>query len=134
MSRSGYGDDCDNDWSHIMWRGAVASAFCGRRGQAFLREMLAALDALPEKRLVKNELEADGQVCALGAVGKARGLDMKEIDPEDSEGVANEFDVAHAMVCEIMYQNDDGVAYWVEETPERRFGRMRCWIESVIKS
>jgi hypothetical protein len=37
MSRSGYSDDLEN-WSLIRWRGAVASAIRGRRGQAFLRE------------------------------------------------------------------------------------------------
>jgi len=131
MSRSGYSEDVENDWSLIRWRGAVASAFRGKRGQSFLREMLTALDALPEKKLVAHELvESDGSVCALGAVGKSRGLDMTEIDPEDHEGVANEFDVAHAMACEIMFENDDIVR---NETPEQRFVRMRRWIESQIK-
>ena len=46
MSRSGYGDDI-GQWDLIRWRGAVQSAMCGKRGQAFLKEMLAALDALP---------------------------------------------------------------------------------------
>ncbi len=129
MSRSGYSDDGEN-WQFSLWRGAVASAFRGRRGQAFLREMLAALDALPEKRLVTNELQADGAVCALGAVGKARGLDMAKIDPDDHEGVAAKFDVAHAMACEIMYENDE---FWQPESPEGRFYRMRRWIASQIK-
>jgi hypothetical protein len=37
MSRSGYSDDYGDDepWQLIMWRGAVASAFRGRRGQPF---------------------------------------------------------------------------------------------------
>lgn len=114
-----------------MWRGAVKSAFRGRRGQAFLREILAALDALPEKKLITYDLiNAEGAVCALGAVGKARGLDMREIDPEDHEVVANEFDVAHAMACEIMAENDD---FWQPESPEGRFYRMRRWIASQIK-
>lgn len=131
MSRSGYSDDAENLW---IWRGAVASAFRGRRGQAFLREMLAALDALPEKRLVDSELEAHGEVCALGAVGKARGLDMSKIDPEDSQSVAGKFNVAHAMACEIMWENDEAVGYWRNETPEQRFIRMRAWIASEIKA
>lgn len=44
MSRSGYNDDCDG-WALIRWRGAVNSAINGKRGQAFLRELVAALDA-----------------------------------------------------------------------------------------
>ena len=132
MSRSGYSDDGDFDhWQMIRWRGAVTSAFKGKRGQAFLREMLTALDALPDKKLISHELvQADGCVCALGAVGNARGLDMAKIDPDDHEGVAAKFDVAHAMACEIMYENDE---FWRPESPEGRFHRMRRWIASQIK-
>jgi hypothetical protein len=84
MSRSGYNDDYDLDpWQGIRWRGAVASAIRGRRGQAFLRELLVALDALPEHKLIANELEKDGAVCALGAVGKARGLALAGLHPDD---------------------------------------------------
>ena len=145
MSRSGYSDDYDYEqWQGIMWRGAVASAFRGKRGQAFLREMLAALDALPEKRLISRELVAGSdpnfigpvradEVCALGAVGKARGLDMTGIDPEDHDTVAGKFDVAHAMACEIMFENDEAGGYWKEETPEDRFSRMRRWIAGQIR-
>ena len=88
MSRSGYDDDYDNTWGLICWRGAVASAFRGSRGQAFLREMLQALDNLPDKKLIAKELIQEGAVCALGAVGKARGVDMTSIDPEDRSSVS----------------------------------------------
>lgn len=135
MSRSGYSDDCDN-WQMIKWRGAVASAIRGARGQAFLREMLCALDALPQKRLIAGELEHRGEtceVCAIGAVGRARGTDMSRLDPEDRETVAATFGIAYALAAEIAYNNDDGVGYWVEETPEARFARMRTWVWSMIE-
>ena len=61
MSRSGYVDDMCDQWAMIRYRGAVRSAIRGRRGQAFLREMLAALDAMPEKRLTAGALVFDGQ-------------------------------------------------------------------------
>jgi len=143
MSRSGYSDDGDfNDWQMIMYRGAVTSAFKGKRGQAFLREMLAALDALPVQRLVANELSVPDlipcshwglfeseSVCAIGAVGKTRGVDMHGIDPEDAESVAGKFGIATAMAREIVFVNDD---YWRNETPEARFSRMRMWVKSQI--
>jgi hypothetical protein len=130
MSRSGYSDDIDNDWQLIRWRGAVASGLRGKRGQAFLREMIAAFDALPEKRLIANNLQApEGSVCSLGAVGKVRGLDMAALDPEDHPNVAHAFNVAHAMACEIMYLNDEGA---FRETPEERFTRMRAWAVSQL--
>ena len=88
MSRSGYVDDVDDNWDLIRWRGAVKSALRGKRGQAFLKEMIEALDALPEKMLIGNTLEADGMVCAMGAVGLKRGVDMAKIDPEEREHLA----------------------------------------------
>jgi hypothetical protein len=63
MSRSGYSDDCDDQWRHIMWWGAVTSSIRGKRGQAFLREMRDALDAMPEKRLAPDALVRGGEVC-----------------------------------------------------------------------
>lgn len=131
MSRSGYSDDFDDHWSLIRWRGAVTSAIRGKRGQAFLREMLAALDALPEKKLIADDLEADGCVCAIGAVGKARGLDMSELDPYDRETVAARFRIPYSLACEIFFEND-GDFFLREESPESRFIRMRQWIESQL--
>ncbi len=135
MSRSGYSDDFDDPLQIGRWRGAVASALRGKRGQAFLREMLAAMDALPERALVAKELEQSGGVCAIGSVGKARGIAMGDIDPEDNEKIAEVFGIPHTMACEIMDEND-GHSNWdaelrrsVPETPEQRFRRMRGWIE-----
>lgn len=129
MSRSGYCDDGD-PWRAIIWRGAVKSAIRGARGQAFLREMLSALDALPERKLVANELQEDGAVCAMGAVGLARGVDMAEIDPENSERVATIFGIADALAREIAFENDEGD--YRTETPEQRYSRMRLWVVGHI--
>jgi hypothetical protein len=130
VSRSNYSEECDENWPWIKWRGTVQSAIRGRRGQAFLYEMLHALHALPEHRLVAENLEADGEVCALGSVGKARGLDMSGLDPDDYRGIAAKFGIAPALVQEIEFLNDeDGRP---DETPEERFARVRKWIESQI--
>jgi hypothetical protein len=132
MGRSGYCDDWDCDqWAMIRWRGAVESALKGKRGQAFLKELVQALDALPEKKLIDDKLiSEDGSVCALGAVGKARSLDMSNIDPHDPETVSSKFGIALAMAREIEYMNDE---WFHSETPEQRFDRMRHWAVSYIK-
>jgi hypothetical protein len=130
MSRSGYIDDDCEQWDLIRWRGAVNSAIKGARGQAFLAEILSAMDAMPEKKLIAHDLEKDGAVCAIGSVGKARGYDMTEIDPEDHEVVAARFGIAHALACEIMYMNDKATVH--SETPEQRFERVRRWIKDEI--
>lgn len=133
MGRSGYTDDCgENDNSGYLYRGAVKSAMEGRRGQAFLKELLAAMDALPEPKLIAGELEEDGAVCAIGSVGRARGLDMSGLDPEDSDGVAAKFGIAAAMAREIVFENDDEWGFSGNETPEQRFTRVRKWVAQQI--
>ena len=66
----------------------------------------------------------------LGAVGKARGLDMTSIDPEDIDTVAPAFGIADAMAREIVYWNDDGG--YRGETPAGRWQRMRQWVADKI--
>ena len=130
MSRSGYTDDVDDSLALGRWRGRVASAIRGKRGQAFLREMLAAFDALPEKRLIKHELVCEEGCCAMGSVALARGLDVAGVDPEDPEQVAPLFDIAEVLVQEIAFLNDEECEH---STPEDRFESMRRWIVSQIK-
>jgi hypothetical protein len=135
MSRSGYSDDYDDQWASIRWRGAVASAIRGKRGQAFLKDMLSALDSLTNKRLIKGELEVNGEVCAIGSVGLQRGIDMSKIDPYDinKESLSVIFGIPPALASEIMYENDEAAGYWIEESPENRWQRVRNWVESKIK-
>jgi hypothetical protein len=155
MSRSGYTDDCEN---LELWRGAVTRAITGKRGQALLRDLLAALDAMPEKTLAADSLvTADGDYCTLGVLGKARGMDLAALDPEDPDQVANAFGIARAMAQEIVYLNDEqdddyeyvyfevcGPLQWwkerhvsrrvqVADGPARRWKRMRAWVASQIK-
>lgn len=83
-------------------------------------------------------------VCAIGAVGKARGVDMAEIDKliteeNEDEGcwgnaigktVAAEFGIADALAREIMFINDEG-GQW-DETEERRYQRVLNWANRQI--
>lgn len=138
MSRSGYDDD-GSEWDLICYRGRVASAIRGKRGQAFLLELLSALDAMPEKKLAAESLKYDsGAVCSLGAVAVKRGLGeekIKQLDQqfeyENHRYVACEFGIAEVLVREIVYMNDEAV--WNKETPEERFVRMRKWVVDQIR-
>ena len=125
MARSGYSEDCDG-WELIRWRGADASAIKGRRVQAFLRQLVAALDALPDKRLIAEKLiENDGEVCAIGSVGLLLKMDMTNLDPENHEQLADAFDISPALVKEIEFINDDDFGY--RTSPEERFNGVRKW-------
>ena len=131
MSRSGYVDDNEDQWALIRYRGAVKSALKGSRGQAFLRELIEAMDAMPTKALAQDQLKnASGAYCTLGVIGAARGIDLDALDPGDIESVAAKFGLSDAMAREIVYQNDE--AAWRAETPEARWARMRGWAASWI--
>ncbi len=131
MSRSGYSEDCDG-WELIRWRGAVASAIKGKRGQAFLRKLLDGLDALPAKRLIADDLESQGEVCAIGSVGRLQSIDMSGLDPENHEQLADVFDISPALVKEVEFINDEPFCY--RTTPEERFAMVRKWaVQNLVE-
>lgn len=164
MSRSGYSDDYDEDGTGGLWRGAVMRAIRGKRGQEALKELAKAMDAMPKKALAAESLVTeDGEFCTLGVLGQARGLDMNPIDPDDWDAVAKAFNMAPAMVREIVYENDEGlpdyewvefelcgpvrpgypdwgrhttsvrVAIPVETLAAQRWTRMRQWVETNLR-
>jgi hypothetical protein len=114
VGRHGYSDSCDDNWALLRWRGQVVSAIRGKRGQAFLRELIDALDAMPVKRLIPGALRKDGEVCAMGAIGAKRGVNLEALDPDDYEG--------------------DADWRWDKETPEERWARVREWAVNQLKT
>lgn len=142
MSRSGYSDDLDV-LALGRWRAQVKSATNGKRGQAFFVELLAALDAMPDKRLISSRLKDDaGCMCTLGVIGDKRGIDLKELEnkaldknyswlPMDHEVLGDAFGVAKQLAAEVMHMNDEGC--WRSEEPEQKWDRMRRWVAEQIK-
>ena len=125
MTRSGYSDDCP----HLgLYRAAVDRALAGRRGQAFLAEALAALDALPERRLIADEFTDGADCCLLGAVAQARG----ETLPDDAEPdqIAARFGIAPSLAAELMHINDEWPG---PESDEQRFDRVRHWVVAHLR-
>lgn len=136
MSRSGYWEDWDGDGRPPeFYRRAVENAINGKRGQAFLTELLAALDALPYPRLIDGELiDEGGEVCALGALAIRRKMDVTKVDVEDPDSVADAFKIPRCLAAEIEYENDDDFAIHSQITPEQRFQYMRKWVVSCLKA
>ena len=153
MSRSGYTDyDGDEDALAMgRWYGRMRSAMRGKRGQQFLRDLIAALDVMPVKRLIAGELrDSDGEVCAIGSVGVRRGVDMSSLcyseggTPDDgwysdwecdavenAELIASWMDIAPCLALEVMDVNDDHGPR--DETPEQRWARVRRWVAKQIR-
>lgn len=147
MSRSGYSDDLDDQWQHIRWRGAVKAAIKGKKGQAFLKELEAALVALPEKKLLRGGFSQKGEVCAIGSVlvarkcatGMTREAALAEVEkkfprPAEYEDVdiAPEAGIADALAREIMYVNDDD--WGGDASAEQRYETVLKWVRSKIVS
>lgn len=165
MSRHGYVEfDGDDPLAEGRWRGALKSALRGKRGQAFFRELIEALDAMPEKALAVHSFTRNGEVCALGSIALKRGIDVSEFEPGeggndwddeiDHDALAKLFGVAPILVREIMFENDDcdqwhwedtgevthGVTYGskrkyrTHDTPAERWQRMRKWAASRLQN
>ncbi len=123
MSRSGYSEDCDN---LDLYRGTVERSIAGKRGQAFLRKLKEALEALPEKRLEESVLVSPSGCCAMGAVALHQGIDVSHVDPEDRDAVALVFNISPSVASEIAFENDGGFE-GRHETPENRYSYMLTW-------
>ncbi|MBB5885428.1 hypothetical protein DYQ93_11630 [Xanthomonas sp. LMG 8992] len=141
MSRSGYTDDNDDPLAMGRWRAQVASAMRGARGQKLLRDLVAALDALPEKKLIAHAVEQNGCFCALGAVAALRGVDLGQpADPHDfrPSRAASALDIAEQLAQEVVYENDEAgeylFPYGESESPEHRWQRMRDWAVRHLQS
>lgn len=148
MSRHGYSDDFgDEDGQLAMgrWQAQLKSSIRGKRGQAFFRSLVEALDALPEKSLVANSLETnEGAVCAFGALARHKGVDVKALnigseysddDREDSDWdkLAGAFNITQQLTREVMYTNDE---VWTgaseADTGTVRWQKVRAWAARQI--
>ena len=110
-----------------LWRATLDRAIRGSSGQAFLRTLRTALDAMPVKRLITAQIiNQDGEVSVLGSVDPHAA-----VDPYHTEAVAQHFGIAPAMAAELVYLNDE-CSPVLGETPEERWTRMRAWVGEHI--
>ncbi len=125
-----------------MASGAIKSAIRGKRGQAFLRELADALDAMPVKQLAFGALADDGCHCALGVLGEKRGLDLRALQPEDlfdewdQDAIARAFGVAKMLALEVQWINDDGADHMDDDDDRarnRRWRLVRDWVRRNIR-
>jgi hypothetical protein len=131
VNRSGYVDYLEEP-AHTLYRGRVANTIRGKRSQAFLRELLAALDVMPRKRLIKDALiDENGEPCAIGVVCQTRDLDVSQVNYEDPDQVGRLVGVSKTLAAELEFENDDGVM--PGETPGHRWQRIRNWVQRHLK-
>lgn len=137
--RIGYSEDEDFPGQFELWQANCQRSLGGSAGQNTLRELEQALIALPEKRLIAGELEnAEGEVCAIGALAKHRGLTSADIhaDPEEMEEVGIELGMPRLVAWKIVEVNDVELGerkYRIPYTPEERYELMLSWVRGRIR-
>lgn len=149
--RINYSEDEDYDGQFNLFQANCRRSINGKAGQKSLRELEAALLALPEKRLIADELEnADGEVCAIGAIKKYRGV-VVDADPEDMESVGVELGMPRLVAWKVVCLNDVDIdgryveaqgpihrhqgrpCVFVPVTPEQRYEQVLAWVRRQIK-
>jgi hypothetical protein len=150
IMRINYSEDEDYLGQFNLFQANCQRSIEGKAGQKSLRELEAALLALPEKRLIADELEnAEGEVCAIGAIKKYRGVDV-ESDPQEMEEVGVELGMPRLVAWKVVALNDfdngeyveafgptyHGMKLWefVPVTPERRYEMVLAWVRQQIQS
>jgi hypothetical protein len=90
-----------------------------------------ALLALPDKRLIHGSLvDEEGDVCAIGAYARAKGLDLQKFDPEDeTDQVGIVAGMPRMVAWKVVEMNDMEFDHL---TPELRYTRMLEWVESQL--
>lgn len=149
MSRFNDGDYDEefNNQSQLFWMN-TERAITGRKGIAALRELEAALLALPEPKLASGAICRDGVVCAVGALALKKltdeGRKREDViaylesltDPESYDGAhvtaqlgVEQLSMTYSLAWRLAYLNDEDV-YWDASEEERyqavlRFARQR---------
>jgi hypothetical protein len=153
--RIGYSDEEDFPGQFGLWQGNCQRSLHGKAGQVALRELESALLALPEKRLIAEQLQDDwGDVCAIGAVAMQRNAITEEMKADaeyDMERIGEDLGMPRLVAWKVVEQNDlqfngndlvllEGPYRWPAEqpyayvpiTPEQRYERMLAWVQSQI--
>lgn len=145
MSRITYYDDWGDGYYTVgLWNGTVKSALNGRRGQAVLREIEAALLALPRKRLVENA-GGDGEtVCVLGALDWHRKVQqgvpvdeaMRAVGEESEDTLyephvaAEHLNLTYPLAFTLMEENDEMTMHL---SPEERYEAVLAYVRKMIR-
>lgn len=150
MSRS-YNED--NDWDYArqcLWDNAVRRATHSKRGQKVLRDVEAALLALPEKRLIEGQISDGTGVCFVGALDAHRrvleGADWQsaltamhdpDYDPEDDYETVDDTARWAEQHLKMAFSLAWDMAFWNDHiadrlSPEERWTAALRWVRTRI--
>lgn len=154
--RINWTDDEERPGQFALWDANCRRSMRGTAGQRELRELEAALVAMPRKRLIQGSLEnEDGDVCAIACYAKHKGVDVSRFDPEDeSDEVGIAAGMPRLVAWQVVAYNDvhcddvwtvadgperpgygiykGGIAHIRPMTPEERYEKVLAWVRKRI--
>lgn len=153
MSRVDYSEDEDFPGQRELQQANMVRLLAGKKGQAILRDLEAALLELPQKRLIANHGAKDGEVCAVAALavyrearskGQAREQVLRELEAREREYLGPDFDseewgddewtlglgesvgVPHSLAWRLVALNDLDFDHC---TAEQRYEKVLAWTQ-----
>ena len=145
--RVSFSDEEDYQGQFNLWHANCWRSRRGRKGQATLRELEAALLTMPVKELHVDVLvEPTGEACAIGAMllqrkvneGMTReeaATELGKLDPYDTEHHGVEIGGMPRLVAwSVAVENDDNYFCESKETPTHRYERVLAWVRLQLKA
>lgn len=129
--RISYSEEENYPGQFELWQANCRRSLRGKSGQKELRALRDALLALPDKRLIHGLLvNEDGEVCAVGAYAKHKGLNLEQFDPRDStDEVGVKAGMPDLVAWKVVEINDIEFSHL---TPEDRYARVLGWVEEQL--
>ena len=129
--RLNYSDEESFPGLFDLWQANIDRCLKGKKGQAALLEFREALLALPEKRLIADALyDEEGSVCAVGAYGAYKGVNLNDCDPDyETDEAGFKFGLPRLVAWKLVELND---IEFDQCSPEERYTRMLNWVEGRI--
>jgi hypothetical protein len=132
---SDYGYDEYDALRSAGWKHAEAMALRGKRGLRVLKEMEHALLSLEQPRLISNYVALNGEVCAVGAYLKFKGVDISQYDGygcisgEEAAALGASAGMQRTVAWTIANLNDE---HCEQSTPEERYEYILNWVRKKI--
>lgn len=139
--RIDYSDDEDYPGQFALWQANCERSLDGRRGQQALRDLRDELLAMSSKRLIAGDLAGGGEVCAVGALLRHRGVEQGELerlagscDVDDwrTDQIAARYGVPPLVAWKLVELNDMELSAFRDAAPEQRYVEVLAWVNEHI--
>lgn len=134
--RINWSEDEERPGQFELWQANCRRSLHGRKGQHALRQLRDELLSMTGKRLIADDLAANGEVCAVGALMRANGVPQSELeeldDTDDTDRIAAKRCGIPPLVAWKLVELNDIELELRDFTPEQRYERVLAWAQQHI--